>query len=78
MRNLSIYSIIVEKDSKIIEFRCSYKLLPVSLKNIAISFNLPPKKIFPYTFSSRQNLFYKGELPDKNYFNFNQLNFENE
>ena len=66
----NIYSITIVKNKKEICFRCSYKILPQSLNKIAKSFALDHKKmIFPYKFSSFENLFYVGDIPSTEYFN---------
>lgn len=69
---------IIMKDSKIINlqykfgdnkysisFRDSFLLLPSSLRNLAISFNVEEKLIFPYAFVNNENipLDYKGKVP---------------
>jgi hypothetical protein len=69
IRKKNIYSIKIYNKNKIIEFKCSYKLLPSSLRNIAKSFNLDEKMPFPYKFSNRNNLEYVGVLPSVKYFN---------
>jgi hypothetical protein len=50
-----------------IVFKCSYKFLPISLKNIFID-DLQ-KKIFPYKFVNKNNLNYIGSCPSIDYFN---------
>ena len=65
----NIYSIDIEKNDRIVTFKCSYKILPVSLKKIAQDFKLPNKLIFPYKFSSIENIFYIGKKPCEEYFN---------
>ena len=50
-------------------FKCSYKILPLSLKKIGEIFNIGVKTVFPYTFVNYQNLYYSGALPDAKYFN---------
>jgi hypothetical protein len=69
IKKLQIYAISIEFKEKKIHFRCSYKILPSSLKSIASSFNIEKKLPFPYKFSNLTNLYYKGELPDYSYFN---------
>lgn len=71
IRKLNIYNMKIWKNDKesCIELRCSYKLLALSLKNLAKNFNLKPKLIFPYKFSNLKNLFYIGDIPDAEYFN---------
>lgn len=73
IRDLQIYYIRI--DSKI-EFKCSYKLLPMSLKNIAVFFKLDQKLSFPYLFSKKENLFYIGIKPSINYYN-NKFEYDN-
>lgn len=68
-KNLNLYNITIFNNSYKIEFKCSYKILPISLSNIAHSFKLSPKLPFPYKFVSEKNLYYKGKIPDKIYFN---------
>lgn len=52
-----IYSLFIFKKSKKIEFRCSYRLLPVSLKKIAIDFDLKYKKMpYPYDAISKETI----------------------
>lgn len=69
IKDMSIYSITINFNNISIEFKCSYKILPSSLKKIADSFNLPKKLIFPYKFSSINTLNYVGEVPNLEYFN---------
>ena len=59
----------IKINNKVIEFRCSFKLLPLSLKTISLSFNLEPKLVFPYRFSQKKTLLYVGIKPDLKYFN---------
>jgi hypothetical protein len=68
-REMDIYSIKINYLEKQIEFRCSKKILPSSLREISISFNIEKKLPFPYLFSSLSNLNYVGEIPDVKYFN---------
>jgi hypothetical protein len=68
-RESDIYSIKIFNEKKIIEFRCSKKILPLSLKNIALLFNLPPKLPFPYKFASLDVLNYRGPTPKLEFFN---------
>lgn len=51
-----------------INFRDSYLLLPASLKNLAINFNVQNKGIFPYNFVNNAPLNYKGSVPSYPYF----------
>lgn len=62
------------KDKYVINFRDSLLILPVSLSKLAKAFNLPNKGKFPYKFLDNKynndiNLNYRGEIPDKIYFN---------
>lgn len=61
--DLNIYYLVIFYNDKIVEFRCSYKLLPMGLNKIAVSFNLRPKLSFPYEFAVKSNLFYIGKPP---------------
>jgi hypothetical protein len=69
LKENSVYSIKILYKDLIVEFKCSYKLLPISLKKISYSFNLPEKLKFPYKFSKKENLNYIGKTPDSCYFN---------
>jgi len=69
IKEMNIYKIVFKKKKNKLEFRCSYKILPDSLKNIATSFGIGKKDIFPHKFSSIENLFYYGEIPSREYFN---------
>jgi hypothetical protein len=51
------YSIKITYNEKSIEFRCSYKLLPISLYNISIGFDIKKKMDYPYEFVNKKNLF---------------------
>ena len=59
---MKIYYLRILFSGRIIEFRCSKKILPASLKSIAVDFNLPLKIDFPYEFISRDTLYYIGKL----------------
>lgn len=67
IRDLNIYSLTVEYLGFFIEFKCSYKFIPISLNNINL--DIGKKKIFPYEFVKYENLNYIGVLPDKIFFN---------
>lgn len=69
-RESNIYSIKLAYAQKKIEFKCSKKILPSSLKKIAISFNLEPKLPFPYKFADVTTLNYVGKVPDACFFSF--------
>jgi hypothetical protein len=66
-KNLNIYSIKFEYLGNIFIFKCSYKILPLSLKNISI--DGISKTSFPYKFITKENLFYIGKVPDILFFN---------
>lgn len=68
-RELNIYEIKVEYGEKTIIFKCSYKIIPLGLKKISESFNLPPKMPFPYNFISKDRLNFVGTTPDFSFFN---------
>jgi hypothetical protein len=61
-----IYYIEIFYLNKIIKFRCSYKILPLSLRKIGEIENFE-KKYFPYKFVNKHNLNYIGEIPHKKY-----------
>lgn len=62
----NIYYLDVFYFNKLIRFRCSYKLMPLSLEKIGEIENFP-KKFFPHKFVSYSTLFYIGPYPDKKY-----------
>jgi hypothetical protein len=74
LKNSNIYSITIDKkdSKKKILFKCSYKILPLSLKKIAIGFSLENKMVFPYKFVSKETIFYVGKNPD--FFFFETIN----
>ena len=47
---------------KKIRFRCSYKIIPMSLRRLGEIEGFH-KTVFPYKFVTRQRLFYKGVIP---------------
>lgn len=67
-RESNIYSIKLIYAQKKIEFKCSKKILPSSLKKIATSFGLAPKLPFPYKFANIDTLNYIGKVPDVCFF----------
>jgi hypothetical protein len=69
IKNNSIYYVSIKKNKVEILFKCSYKILPSSLKKISESFNLIPKMPFPYKFSTFENINYIGNPPSEKYFN---------
>lgn len=68
-QHLNIYSISIYFLNKEIHFKCSYKLLPLSLSKISEIFNIQNKTIFPYKFINSNNLYYIGSVPNENFFN---------
>ena len=69
---LSIYNITIKLNDKKIVFKCSYKILPLSLKKIGFLFNIQSKLTYPYKFINKNNINYIGEIPDKSFFNDNE------
>jgi hypothetical protein len=61
---MNFYSIKISLPKIIIEFRCSYKILPLSLKKIANNFNLPQKLPYPYDFIDKDTLDFIGVIPN--------------
>jgi len=53
-----------------LQFRDSYLMLPSSLKELAVAFNVENKAIFPYKFVNDYNIInnYNGKVPHFNYF----------
>jgi hypothetical protein len=68
-RELSFYKIEIFFGIKKIVFVCSYKIFPLSLKQIALNFTPLKKFPFPYGFSKEINLFYAGVVPASEYWN---------
>jgi hypothetical protein len=66
-RNLNIYAIIFDYMGVNIEFRCSYKLLPLPLNVLALNIGLF-KTPFPYKFVCEETLHYVGEVPNISFF----------
>lgn len=66
IKDLNIYSISFNYLGTNFLFKCSYKIIPISLKNILIS--KLNKTSFPYKFSNKENLWYIGDCPDVSYF----------
>ncbi len=62
IHKMKIYYLKVIFMSRIIEFRCSQKILPSSLKKIARDFNLKEKMPYPYTFVDKTRLYYYSNL----------------
>lgn len=68
MRDKDLYEIKISFHNKIIFFKCSFKLIPASLKKITETFNIKKKMPFPYAFVNKNNLFYIGNVPEVKYF----------
>ncbi len=68
IRDLNLYWIKVYYAELVIEIRCSYKLIPLSVESLGKMLG-QSKKIFPHKFSSISNLLYAGPVPDQKYFN---------
>nr|QWO71383.1 DNA polymerase [Termitomyces sp. Mi165-7] len=68
--NNFIYLILKFSENYNLNFRDSFLLLPSSLRNLARSFNVQAKGIFPYKFLINNNipLNYIGQIPNYNYF----------
>jgi len=49
LRGCSIYSISLKRNNKVIKFQCSSKILPLSLKDIALKLSLPKKMDLDHT-----------------------------
>lgn len=67
-KNLDIYQIKFVYFGNLFVFKCSYKLLPLSLNSLAKELN-KQKGVFPYKFASWNNLYYIGDCPSEQYFN---------
>lgn len=66
IQRTNIYYIQINYLNKTIKFRCSYKLIPLSLKKLGEIENF--KKLwFPYKFISIQTIFYKDVIPNKEF-----------
>jgi hypothetical protein len=62
VHKMKIYYLKISFSERIIEFRCSKKILPAHLGNIAKDFLLPNKMTFPYSFINKKALYFKGPL----------------
>ena len=68
----NIYSIKIKADLKEIILKCSYKIIKKKLSDIAVTFNIGKKMVFPHKFSSLETLNYIGKIPHPNFFyNYN-------
>lgn len=59
---MKIYYLKIIFSNMSIEFRCSKKILPASLNDIARDFKLKPKLKYPYSFIDKNRLYYCGKL----------------
>jgi hypothetical protein len=64
----NIYSIKIKTDLREIILKCSYKIIKKKLSEIATTFNIGKKMIFPHKFSSLDRLNYIGKIPEPNFF----------
>jgi hypothetical protein len=62
----NLYLLEIFFGQKIIRFRCSYKILPLSLRELG-SIAQIEKTYFPYKFVNEKNFLYEGVVPDKKY-----------
>jgi hypothetical protein len=65
-RNSNLYSLKIKYFNKTILLRCSYKLIPSSLKNLGKLENFN-KLFFPYMFVNYNTLYYIGPIPEKKF-----------
>lgn len=69
LRDDKIIKVKITKDSKSIIILDSYAMLSQSLSTLASSFDLATiKSKFPYKFSTENNLFYIGSIPELKYY----------
>lgn len=64
LENGNIYMLKLANNWSVIEFRCSYRLMPFSLDYIAKCFKIGSKMNFPHEFMNDKNLYFIGELPE--------------
>ena len=62
IHKMKIYYLKISFSKKIIEFRCSKKIIPSSLSDIAKDFKLNEKLSYPYTFICKNTLYFKENL----------------
>jgi hypothetical protein len=65
-----IFMIRVDYCGKMIYFKCSYKIIPLSLNYLGNMENFK-KKFFPYKFVNSNNINYVGPVPNKEFWNEN-------
>nr|AYE93214.1 DNA polymerase [Termitomyces sp.] len=64
--------------TKNIVFKDSYKIQPLSIKNLIKAMDITTQKLyFPYLFMKTDNINYEGKLPDKSFFdNISDLEYK--
>nr|QWO71410.1 DNA polymerase [Termitomyces sp. T123] len=64
--------------TKYIIFKDSYKIQPLSIRNLIKSYDIKTHKLyFPYRFMKTDNINYEGKLPDKSFFdNISDLEYK--
>lgn len=67
-KNGKVINIKVSFGKNYVNFRDSLLILPVSLRKLAIAFNIENKGIFPYNFVTNNNLNYVGPVPAFHFF----------
>lgn len=65
--NKQVYALTLKYKKKQVTFRCSYKLLPLSLESIANGFNINKKIDYPYEFVNDGCIFWENTI-DLHYF----------
>lgn len=70
IREMNLYWIKIYYMNSVIVLRCSYKIIPISLKDLGEKINIK-KKIFPYKFISLGTLNYEGPCPAREFFEKN-------
>ncbi len=75
-RDTNLYYIDVFYMFKTIKFRCSYKILPMSLESLG-KLESHPKTFFPHKFIERATLKYVGAIPSHNYWSAGSSDFLN-
>lgn len=66
IHKMRIYLLKIVFSNKTVEFRCSKKMLPSDLEDIAKDFRLKTVISYPYPFISKDNLYFKGYLSYEN------------
>lgn len=73
-----VYCLSLHLENKKIEFRCSHKLIPLSLSHIASQLSLPPLPDIPYDFISKDKLFWNKLIPLEFFLNLEGSNYYHE